>query len=783
MSKSSSLKESIYKLTEEKITVKNHISEEKDKVLKFIDKNRRVLLTASPGSGKTYFFTKLCEDIIRNKRDGRIIFCSPFLVIQSQFRHNIEKLGLKIDIELNSEISKKKHLLKDNYKIITSTYKSLHKIDNEISEKDLIVVDEAHTLYHTFGKGKNREFYFSIFKILFKTQAKIVLMTGTPYEGLSEVLRLDTLKVINSTKESTINIQYSNEKNTALALDFAKSCLNEYGEDYLNIIYIKNKAECERIKHIIKLNLGVDCFVLTADNKESQVYKDLAKASLLPKNYSFLITTNVISTGANILNENIGNALMIGEFNPVEIKQFSKRFRKKMDISVDVVNRYYSKFKGNSKREQYYLKRNQAIQQHFYLSQIDNITKYTASKEALEIDYSYYPNKSGSPENLINQIIDRILIQEASFVEKYSETYNTPDELAKILDNYEDVIPVKTQYYNFGYSHEDIGERLINILKEEKFNNLMNDFISNSDDYLNAAYYYLKSSPRIIEKQTLVNYLSPIRELRTLPIDSLTPDRRKLFSETNFIDKILIPSIKLTKYTKDLLYSIEILRTYRKNKLGPIKIALATNEFLRDFLIITYNGYPEMAPQLRLKPNLNDELLDEGKLYTFNLIIKVFDYFMNKELINIDDLKSFLLRHFSKKVPEAEGGAEIFLKSIKINSDKTPTEFKTPLLKAIIEGLFYFQPKQTTRNIKGTGAKKYCYLFYDKLPEVENSTSISEQSVIRSIRNNSTIINFQKHTIGHGELIEDNSIRIISNRELILYSKVQSDFYELIDKI
>lgn len=57
-------------------------------------------------------------------------------------------------------------------------------------------------------------------------------------------------------------------------------------------------------------------------------------------NIQWLITTNIISIDANIKNKNIGKALMINKYSPVEIKQFSKRFRYKLDIDVDIINQF-----------------------------------------------------------------------------------------------------------------------------------------------------------------------------------------------------------------------------------------------------------------------------------------------------------------------------------------------------------------------------------------------------------------------------------------------------------
>src|SRR5690606_7605464 len=108
-----------------------------------------------------------------------------------------------------------------------------------------------------------------------------------------------------------------------------------YDDTLLNIIYVKNTSLCEKIAFTLKSKYGLNTKVLTSKHKDESTYKELVEEMTVPSGIQFLITTNVISTGANILNTNIGKALMINEYSPTEIKQFSKRFRMKLDLEVD----------------------------------------------------------------------------------------------------------------------------------------------------------------------------------------------------------------------------------------------------------------------------------------------------------------------------------------------------------------------------------------------------------------------------------------------------------------
>lgn len=93
-------------------------------------------------------------------------------------------------------------------------------------------------------------------------------MTGTPYSGITKILNLFEIKVLKENKNATVNIQYTNERETMLALSFAQNCLKKFGKDSLNIIYIKSTRKCELIKDIIEKYLNVKAFVLTASKKK-----------------------------------------------------------------------------------------------------------------------------------------------------------------------------------------------------------------------------------------------------------------------------------------------------------------------------------------------------------------------------------------------------------------------------------------------------------------------------------------------------------------------------------
>ncbi|RTY77741.1 DEAD/DEAH box helicase [Flavobacterium sp. LS1P28] len=277
------------------LQITKYISEQKNQILQLIDVNHRILLQANPGSGKTYFFEEIAKDIISGKRKGRLIFVAPFLIITEQFAN-------KVNVNLQLKYDSRKELFPTD-KIITSTFQSLRHVSNELDKDDIIVIDEAHALFYSYPKTNNdRQFYLSTIQDLYHTKAKVVLMSGTPNLSLVSTLRLHHIKIAKSNEiKAKININFSKSQNIDIARDFAVNAINQYGKKSLNIIYIKSIIQCNNICDML-ISLGYTAKVLTSFEKNESTYKSISDIELVPKGIQFIVTTNVISTGANIKN-------------------------------------------------------------------------------------------------------------------------------------------------------------------------------------------------------------------------------------------------------------------------------------------------------------------------------------------------------------------------------------------------------------------------------------------------------------------------------------------------
>lgn len=83
----------------------------------------------------------------------RIIFLTPFLIIQDQLQVNLKNSGYEIDFILNGGTIDKS--IKPSYTIISSTYHSFYHISDELTNNNFVIVDEAHSFITTEKKIEN----------------------------------------------------------------------------------------------------------------------------------------------------------------------------------------------------------------------------------------------------------------------------------------------------------------------------------------------------------------------------------------------------------------------------------------------------------------------------------------------------------------------------------------------------------------------------------------------------------------------------------------------------
>ena len=123
-----------------------------------IDKSLGVLLK--------YNFVYLAMEV----RTGKTL--TSLGIAQSLFVNNVLFITKKKAI---SSIENDYKLLSPKYKLIVINYESLHKIPN--LKWDIIICDESHSM-GAFPKPNKRA--KAVKDIIFKTRAKVILLSGTP---------------------------------------------------------------------------------------------------------------------------------------------------------------------------------------------------------------------------------------------------------------------------------------------------------------------------------------------------------------------------------------------------------------------------------------------------------------------------------------------------------------------------------------------------------------------------------------------------------------------------
>lgn len=659
------------------LQITKYISEQKNQILQLIDVNHRILLQANPGSGKTHFFAEIAKDIKSGKRKGRLIFVAPFLIITEQFANKVS-----VDLQLKSDSRKE---LFPTDKIITSTFQSLRHVCNELDEDDIIVIDEAHALFYSYLKTDNdRQFYLSTIQDLYHTKAKVVLMSGTPNLNLVSTLRLHHVKIVKSNEiKAKININFSKSENIDIARDFAVNATSQYGKKSLNIIYIKSIKKCNNICDML-ISLGYNAKVLTSYEKEQPTYISISDAEVVPDEVQFIVTTNVISTGANIKNTNIGSALILNEFSADEIKQFSKRFRNKPDIEIEVVNKPFipkgsSVNLSNINKQREYI--NDALEYHRM--------SLTNSDYNFDFDYSY--NKENqeliTPIESINRILDTFLRQESLLIDKAIDSVFSADDLADLLNEYDDIdAEVISEYTEI-----DTTEIKMNDTNwDTKTKDLIEDFSKNTDAYISAM--RSKHNQDWGSRNRIKNLTR--EELRNdIPFSIQISENIK---SAIFLKEILPLFLKYRSRFKNTKDFLNYLGKKSSKTQSILPTALLLNDLFLDYYdVFRVNTTLENNFSLELKDikNFNNLSLENQGLLI--LIKKTFDFCIFKDNVRIEDLRMHLEK--DKDVIEAITKIKTFEKidSSLLDINLPSFSFASEnLLKSLIQSVFLSEKKR-----------------------------------------------------------------------------------------
>lgn len=758
-----------------KLKSKEYLSDHSGKIISFIDKKKKVLLDANPATGKTRLFADLAIELKNSNGKARIIFLTPFLIIQDQINSYLTNKGHKIDFILNGESKKKSPDPSDI--IIASTYHSFHHISDNLTKNDYVIVDEAHSLVYNFKEDKQKRFFFHNTIInIYNTEAKLVLMTGTPIKGLNKILNLHTIKVKEEKPiQSKINICFSNSKPFDIAISFAENIItdNHYDSNSLNVIYIKDKKMCEKISYNLNKHMGLNTKILTSQNKEEEHYREIIDEMNVPKSIQFLVTTNVISTGANIHNTNIGKALMINEYNPIEIKQFSKRFRNKLGIEVDVVN----SFNPNSFHEPELatksdIKTERKKQRKYFKAVLKNIQKFKDSENTFSgFKYSFEPNYKGTPQHLIDIIIERFVKQESYFNDLLINNNFESKDISKALKKYDDIkVIIDDSLYEYKETNKDSLEQEIDSELKNNRDTIINQIIKNEDLFLNAISKEMSKYDKTTQYQ--FNYKIKPNFIG----NSTNPTIIETIQKNGFKSSFVIPMLKdiynLETPSKSLFFNEYI----PKNKQNHHKVSIITSKIIEKYFDLSNTS--SNFNLFYTKEIYNIKELDIELQFMITIIKAIYRNLVNKDFFHASDLTDHL--NSSSKLKAFRNYKDDFEKLPLISSFKKNNlnHLTTPQVIAIAKGIFLTKNTMTNR-VDSNGDSKKAYLFCSKLPNKyqlpQNSRQLDKD--YQKISDNSVIINTVKHKQYKNKFNLDSRNKIIPNQTILNYLILGRNYY------
>ena len=234
------------------LKIKQYIDEQQQELLDIIDEEDRILLVANPGTGKTTFASELMS--LQKKKGNRFVYATFLTIIPKQLKNEF-----KFDLVCSSSetiwtdrVSKTDpddDLLENNELIIGTTLYQLSRFADQLNQDDVIVIDEAHQLVQLSHQSHIQ----TLRDKLLNTKAKLLLMTGTPFEKDAERLNLSIVNVIENQprKDKLIYLPITTEmKEETDIYDLAATLVHWYfyqDDEYDEYGNMRLKADSKKI--------------------------------------------------------------------------------------------------------------------------------------------------------------------------------------------------------------------------------------------------------------------------------------------------------------------------------------------------------------------------------------------------------------------------------------------------------------------------------------------------------------------------------------------------------
>jgi len=320
---------------ESKYFSQEHLEEFREWIDRPHDDDKVKLLIAGTGSGKTY---TTVNELVRMKK--KVIFCVPNIGTAIELAHSDDYDAVACYGDYNIIESARNDDLKKG-KVIFMTYKQIVNLPKvkEVYKDYYLIIDEAHVLTISHGINKSSISALTQMSVEGGYYNNILYISATPDPVILTFGR-ENMDILEFRKKAP-ELRY-NMYNVIVPKD---SSLIEIGHWLLNKISAKNEKALVLSPTDKTLNkvLGErhDAVVIDADSKKKcPVFESIVKTKLIPDTHRFTIMTDLISSGLNLMNEDINNVVILGTYDQTLIRQFPARLRKAKKVNVFIVDRF-----------------------------------------------------------------------------------------------------------------------------------------------------------------------------------------------------------------------------------------------------------------------------------------------------------------------------------------------------------------------------------------------------------------------------------------------------------
>lgn len=297
--------------------IKNFVSEKFETILNLTDRNKKLLVYAETGTGKT---TAIFKHFKEFRPESRCLVLAPLTIIVNQLQKDHQNEA----IFLTGESLHNEHREALKSQIVVATYEQgiKHLKGNTF---DYVFIDEVHQLI-TANAYKEETIKEATQNLIDK---KIIGLTGTPQQIFKD-LGFSLLSLIRAKQKKTnVCLRYWNVSPYKIIINHLRNVKGKV------LFKLDDKNTIEQIKaELIKSGNFKENEILvlksTRKIKNSNDFKTLANERKFKDEVKIVLTTSLINEGLSIEQKEFSDIVFIeNSYNPrpEPIKQFFARFR------------------------------------------------------------------------------------------------------------------------------------------------------------------------------------------------------------------------------------------------------------------------------------------------------------------------------------------------------------------------------------------------------------------------------------------------------------------------